>query len=639
MNFIKKWIRQFKSALKKIRTPHWRAKSNYIKYFDTLSLDDKTILLESEHGKKLDGNIFYVARHLATSPEYADYKIYFASWQRFIPKFRTFFENHGMDRIQLVTFSSEEYFRLLASAKYLINDTTFGPYFMKKEGQVYLNTWHGTPLKTLGKKDNGGYHALGNVQKNFVCSDYLLFPNEHTRDCLIEDYMLENISIGKSVLSGYPRNEIFFDADSRRTIRETLGLGDAKVYAYMPTYRGDFANKKENRSFVYLFYYLFELDKAMEEGEIFYVNLHPLAQKSVNFSEFKHLRPFPKEYETYEFLNVADVLITDYSSVFFDFALTRQKIVLFTYDKDEYLADRGLYMPMESLPFPQVADVPSLLAELRSGKQYDETAFLQKYCSYDSIDASARLLDFVLLGKNTGLTAEPIPANGKENVLIYAGNLAANGITTSLRSLLNTIDLSKRNYYISFMTGKMKNNRENLLTFPSDVQYFPLTGDMNLTLTERILRKLFKEKILSAKWYMKWVGKRVHQDLSRTVGTARFDRLIQFNGYEQEVILRYSSFDGPNIIFVHNDMTEEIRSRGNQRGDVLRYAYSHYDKVAVVTEDIMPPTKKISHCHDNLQVVRNTIPYNTILARSEEELRLDPFTISSGKSDRSHVVL
>ena len=74
-------------------------------------------------------------------------------------------------------------------------------------------------------------------------------------------------------------------------------------------------------------------------------------------------------------MNIADVLITDYSSVFFDFAITTKKIVLFTYDEEEYLAERGMYLELSDLPFPRVKTLDNLLDELRTPIEYDDTGF------------------------------------------------------------------------------------------------------------------------------------------------------------------------------------------------------------------------------------------------------------------------
>lgn len=623
---LKALLGKIKKVYKNVRNPFWWAKSRYIKYYKKLPLNEKAILLESEHGKKLDGNIFYILRYLSKSEQYSEYKIYLSSMGRACAKIKKSLSDYGIDRVEVVLMASDTYMRLLASAKYLINDTSFGSYFVKKPGQIYLNTWHGTPLKALGKNDKGEFYNMGNIQKNFVCSDFLLCPNEHTKKSLVRDYMLENIGKGTLVNIGYPRNEAFFEPQRAYEIKKEQGLLGKRIYAYLPTYRGAARRGQTSKSDIYLLYSLYEIDKRLADGEIFFVNLHPLASSKVDFSQFEHIQAFPADYEIYEFLNTADILVTDYSSVFFDFTCTRKKIILFPFDEEDYLHNRGMYLSMDDLPFPKVETVDALLRELHTEKRYDDQDFLETFCRWDGPGVSQRLCDFVILNLDTGLVTEKIPDNGKENVLIYAGNLAGNGITTSLRSLLSVVDRTKRNYYISFVSEYIKEKKEVLYTFPKEVNYFPTTGDMNLTFWERIIRKLFKIKVVRASLYMKLMDKRVHQDLKRKFGTIWFDTAIQFNGYENEVILNLSTFEGKTAIFVHADMLGEIKTKGNQRKDVLAYAYKKYDKVVVVAPGMIAPTYAISKKKDNIVVCKNAIDYGSICKKSSAKIILDPVT-------------
>lgn len=615
---------------KMLHDPWWRAKKKYIKYYDTLDVDAHCILLESQHGRELNGNVFYMLRYLSGSEKYRDYKIYLSARAGKADSFRQMLDSCGMESVHVTVLSSDEYFRILASAKYLVNDNTFLPFFMKKEGQVYLNTWHGTPLKSLGRGIRNDAHAIGNAQRNFVDADYLLFPNEHTRDAIINDYMIANISDGSYIMAGYPRNEAFFDEARKAQILAEQDLVGKKVYAYMPTFRGVASQGGTSKNSCYMGYYLYELDKLLDEDEVFYVNLHPVAKKDVDFSQFVHIRKFPEEYETYEFLNAADLLVTDYSSVFFDFACTGRKIVLFTYDKEDYLIDRGMYLSMdEDLPFPQAVNLEELLAQLRSGKDYDDRAFLNRFCQYENASASQKLCDQVILGEDNGLQVHPVPNNGKENVLLYACNLAGNGMTASLRSLLNAADLEKRNYYFAFYTEKTRLNKDNIFTFPANASYYALTGEPNLTIWNLVLRKLYRMKILSADMYMKLQGKRVRQGFQRLVGHAKFDKIIQFTGYEEDVILAFSTFEGQKTIYVHSDMVQEMKTKGNQRRDVLHYAYNRYDNVAVVTDDMLEPTLEISGRGDNVHICRNLINDRIIREKGQREITFDPQTKTS----------
>lgn len=623
---IKKYCIKCKGIYKNLGDQFWRARRRYIKYYESLPLDDFSILLEASHGSNINGNIFYIAKYLASSDRYKMFSIYFCARGRFASKYRAFFEAYGLNNITVVVLASDEYFKLLASSKYLINDTSFGQYYIKKKGQVYFNTWHGTPLKALGRQVPSEAHKISNVQKNLASADFLLFPNEHTRDTIIQDYMLENISHGSYFMAGYPRNEVFFSEERGQQIREAYNLGEKKIYGYMPTFRGATDRGGTAKNSHYLNYYLYEIDAQLHDDEIFFVNLHPLAQKDVNFKEFKHIRCFPNSLETYDFLTATDVLVTDYSSVFFDYAISRKKIILFVYDKQEYLASRGMYISMDTLPFPQVSTPEDLLCELRSKKRYDDTAFLNNFCRYEDPSVSKKLCDHVILGKPTDLEVNKIPNNGKKNVLLYAGDLSNNGITTSLRNLFNCIDLDKRNYYFAFYTERVKSNAQNIFTFPQKISYWGMTGVPNLTIIDLFVRKMHRLKVIPTALYMKLQGDRIKQELCRLFGTAEFNSLIQFNGYEQDIITIFSVFSGTKTIFVHNNMIEEIRVRQNQRPDVLRFAYQHYDNVAVVTDDIIEPTVQISKKRSNIHIVPNTIDFESVRKKAENEIEFDSYT-------------
>lgn len=622
-----KAVDRIKKYMGKIKNPFFRARCKYIKYYDTLLIDPSVILLESQHGKEISGNIFYIAQYIANNEQYRDYKVYIPTWIRHRKKMQAILNNHHISSVQLVVYASDEYFRLLASAKYLINDNTFDACFIKKEGQIYLNTWHGTPLKTLGRKMNDGYHSIGNVQKNFAFSDYMLFPNRHTRDALLRDYMVEDISNPVELYGGYPRNSIFFDEDSRKELRERFRLEEKKVYAYLPTFRGMPSAQKISKNDTYLLYFLYELDRLLNEDEILYVNLHPVAKKNIDFRQFRRIKAFPINIETYAFLNLADCLITDYSSVFFDFANTRRKIVLFAYDQGEYLEDRGVYIPLEELPFSKVNDINSLLRELRSPIEYDDKEFLDMYCPYETTLATQKLCDFIFFQKNTGIIIKERELLDKENILLYVGNLAGNGITASLKNLLNTLDLEKRNYYLAFRSEKVARYKETLQTFPEKVKYFSMLGDMNLTLREKIIRKFFKGKVIPASFYMKLMQKRIVEDWQRCFGRARFHTAVQFNGYEAEFILLWSQFMGNKVIYSHSDMLQEIQQRKNQRKDVLQYAYQTFSSVAVVSEGIRGSVEKLMNEKKvNVHVIPNVIDWKSVLQRAQDELIFDPKT-------------
>lgn len=602
-----------------------KVRYNYVDYIDTIPLNEKLVLIESQHGSEINGNIFYIIRYLATNKQYSDYKLYVSAAASKKDKFEHFLKDHKINNVSVTILSSDEYFRLLASAKYLINDNTFMPWYIKREGQIYLNTWHGTPLKCLGRKMESGFAEIGNAQKNFICADYLLYPNEYTMKHMLDDYMINNIGQGKCVLSGYPRNEVFFEHDTADSIRKKYNLEGKRVYAYMPTFRGTASEGKTLKSDSFMMYYLYKIDELLKDDEEFYVNLHPVSKSTLSGESFKHIKFFPEEYETYEFLSACDALVTDYSSVFFDYANLRRKIVLFTFDKEDYLKDRGLYLSMDELPFPEVSDVPELMNELRSDINYDDTEFVKKYCPYDGLSATEKLIKLVFDGSNECDVRE-IPYNGRKNVFLYAGNLARNGITQALVNLVKNADKDKANYIILARMERIKSSYEVLRTLSQYAPYYCIMGKMMMTWKERCIREYYVCHVLSTKTFIRKVGNSLDKEMVRIFGDGRADELIHFNGYEREITAQFSRFKGKKVIFVHNDMCEEIKTKKAVSADVLKYAYTNYDKVAVVTDDLMESTRSLADQKSDIVVSNNIIDYRTVFEKSAAELCFDEST-------------
>ncbi len=604
-------------------------KMRYYQYYKKNKIKDNVIYIESQQGRTLNGNMFYILKELISNKEYNGFEIYISIQKSELEKTKILMKENNIKNVNIVIVGEKQYYKILTIAKYLITDTSFLPFFIKKEGQEILNTWHGTPLKCLGKRMKNDYHLIGNVQKNFNIADYLLYPNDFMKKHMIEDYMLQNICPAKVLLAGYPRNTAFFNQARKEEIRKKLNIEDKKVIAYMPTWREAKDKKDTIKNNNYLLHYLFEIDKNLKKNQILYVNLHPLAKKDINFDLFENIKSFPEEFETYEFLNIADCLITDYSSVFFDFAITRRKIILFQYDEEEYLKDRGLYFDINLLPFSKVKNVDDLISEINSEKKYNDTDFIKTFCQYDRKEITKEICEKFILKKDNNIKVENIQTNNKENVVFYVGNLAKNGITSSIKNLLNNIDLDEKNYYITFSANKIKNNKEQLLTFPKKVQYISTVGKTNMSLLQKFIMLLFKNELCPTSIY-NLIMKNVYEDeVKRLYGNCKIDTVVQFSGYEYKKIILYSRFNCKKIIYVHSDMLNEIKTRKNQNKKSLKIAYNTYDKVAVVNKELIESTAKISGRRNNIVEAKNLILYKDILEKAKLPIKFDETTESN----------
>lgn len=406
----------FFTKLKKLKNNSVPAYIDYLRE----PINEKLVLLEGGQGANINGNMFAMLLTLQTDPKYSDYTAVFTVTKQTMEKARKRMEFYGLSRVVLAIRNSKTYCKALATAKYLMTDNSFPPYFNKREEQVFFNTWHGTPLKTLGKANKSSLNSLGNVQKNYLMSDYALFPNEFTRQVFMRDYDLEKVFSGKSLIANYPRNYIFYDSHAGEEMKKKLGLEGKSVFAYMPTWR-DAANGKERKQQLEITRdILSSFNEKLPADSVLLVNLHFLLASDINCDDYDKVRYFPPEYDTYEVLNACDGLITDYSSVFFDFAVTRKKIILFAYDKYDYLEDRGLYMPFESLPFPIHEDIDGVIAEMEKPTEVPEE-FLRDYCPLGWKDSCERLMDMLISGKTGSYELTDHSKRERKLCLLYGG--------------------------------------------------------------------------------------------------------------------------------------------------------------------------------------------------------------------------
>ena len=373
----------------------------YAKYYTSEPVDEKTILFESFHGKEISDSPLAMARALLDMPCAGEYKLWFSTND--LDRDKDVLERLGLcDSIGLVHIHSEEYARLLATAGLMVNNSSFPSYIVRREGQKYLQTWHGTPWKTLGRSMKGELASIHNSQHNFIQASHLLFPNEFTKKAIMYDYVLDDIYTGKVITHGYPRCAVFCDKVKAAEVKRACGDEGFSTLAYMPTWRGQDNRNIETGTFVEdTLIQLKVMDEALADDQKLYVNLHPIVQSDIDLGGFKHIHPFPKDVEKYEFINSMDALITDYSSVFFDYSITGKPVILFTYDYDNYASERGMYFGIEELPFARV-DTLEDLAEMFRTRSYeklsyaDHKAYHDKFIKYDTVTAAADIMSYML---------------------------------------------------------------------------------------------------------------------------------------------------------------------------------------------------------------------------------------------------
>lgn len=383
-----------------------------------------TILLEADQGRNVDGSMFALLRALKTNPKWNTLTVVFVTTKRTQNEAKARMISYGFNDVILVKRFTRKYYRYLARSAYLAADSAFPICFQKRPEQIYLNTWSGTPLMKVGRSDKASNRSYANMQKNFLQSDFVLFPNVFTKDVFLDDYFLRYLFHHKSIVVNTPKNEVFYDAQRRDQLRTSLGLNDKQIIAYMPARRGSSRSAENHTHWQAAAGFLHAIDQELCDNQVLFVHFDPASDHTIPYEEYQHIQKFPSALETYDFLNLSDVLITDYSNVIFDFAITGKKIILFPYDRKEYSSSHAFYMELEAFPFPIVETTEALLREINTPFIQDRSAFLKKFCPCGSMQVSEQLLDLMICGEESTLQISQDNENCAAYDLLFAGSMS-----------------------------------------------------------------------------------------------------------------------------------------------------------------------------------------------------------------------
>ena len=503
------------------------------------SIKDGFVLLESHHGKDFGGSPYYMVRDLVASNEILYKRLVVVA-----PSHRAEWLRHslGSQEIKVVRPRSFSYVYFLAVCKWLVSDVTFPAYFSRRKGQLYLNTWHGTPLKTLGRHAEGDVlRHLVNIQRNFLHSTSLLMPNSHTESVIFDSYFLNELYDGSVIRSGYPRNDVFLQAGG------DVGLEGALNVAFMPTWRGEITDRRGGSgSQISGLISLFDsLERVLPDGVIVWVRLHALVSGSIDMSAYRRIKDFPLDVEAYVHLAACDVLVTDYSSVFFDFAITGKPIIRYIPDESGYISDRGFCLDSKTLPFPcakSVDELVSILLFFLDSGSHDGSSsrseFLREYCPYDR-GGSANFVNRVFFGG--AKEGEVVGVSSRSRVAIYFDPIVCD--PSEFFVLFDNMTLTGLEFVLIVDVSSVTPGwKKCLKSLPQGFSYVAVDFDFYSTPQEMVLMAV---SLCSGTGWTSGtsVWRRFAQrEFERLFGCAKFDFLISFcRGSIKSSILEFGS--------------------------------------------------------------------------------------------------
>lgn len=314
----------------------------------------------------------------------------------------------------IVKRMTRKYAYYLAVSKYLVFNTRQPLWYRKREGQVFLETWHGTPLKRLAFDQEEVTAASPTYKAQFYRQkqewDYLIAPNAFSSEIFKSCFMYKDE--GETMLdTGYPRNDLL-SAPNREEIaielKKKVGIPlDKKVILYAPTWRDDEYYGKG----AYKFQLKLDLNKMKEQLGDEYVIILRTHYYIADVLDLTGLEGFAFNLSKYDDITevylMSDILITDYSSVFFDFANLKRPMLFYTYDLDKYRdVLRGFYINMEEeLPGPLVFTTDEVIDTIKNiddiSERYAEryVTFYDKFCGWEDGNSSKRVVEKVFENK------------------------------------------------------------------------------------------------------------------------------------------------------------------------------------------------------------------------------------------------
>ena len=306
------------------------------------------------------------------------------------------------ENIKTVKYQSVLYFYYLARSRYWIFNCKLPEYIHKKPNQIYIQTWHGTPLKRLGRDliestsrksrsgrnmkqvkdsytiDAGRYNLM--ISPNAFCTEVFQSAFGVKKDQLIE--------------VGYPRNDVLCSPSDHliNSLKEKHHIPhNKKVLLYAPTWRDD---SYEIKGYNFQLELHFEKWKKHLPDYLILFKPHYFIINSIKIeSEVKdYVRIMDPKSDINELYLISDCLVTDYSSVFFDYALLKRPIYFYMYDLEKYQNNlRGFYLDIyKDLPGDIYQNEDQLIQAVKEGKyDYERLSefnarfnnFQDQYCS------------------------------------------------------------------------------------------------------------------------------------------------------------------------------------------------------------------------------------------------------------------
>lgn len=361
--------------------------------FCILPVKQNKITFASDSRTDLSGNFEFVYQELLNRDETFDFQ---------------FFLKESINTKKSIAEYVQMAYHFATSRQILIDDfyPIIYPLKIRKNADL-VQLWHAVgAFKTFGYSRIGLPGGPSPTSKNHRNYTKVIVSSDHIRKHYAEGF---GVDIENVIATGIPRTDFFFNEAKKAEVRSSLYeeypfLKGKKVILFAPTFRG---NGQQSAHYPFEVLNYDQLYQELNNEYIFLFKIHPFVKNQINipyqYSEFFY--DFSDFREINELLLIADVLITDYSSVCFEFALLQKPMIFFSYDVDEYIRTRDFYYEYFSfIPGPLARTCRELVSIVKNNQYEFEKldSFVQYF--FDELDgqSSKRVVDAIFLEQKEG---------------------------------------------------------------------------------------------------------------------------------------------------------------------------------------------------------------------------------------------
>lgn len=556
-------------------------------------VEDKTIMLVGL-GSSVRGNLFYLLKELNESNRFTGYRIYVRTLPETDEYVRDLIASQQWHRTTTVP-DLTQYDQLLANTKYLLTEVNMPTSWAKKPDQVYINIWHGTPLKHLGcDKHARNSHRSGVKQRDFISADYLLYPNYYTRKHMGEAYRVGNLMQGSAVMLGYPRTggmlQTMADPAQVAALRSQLAPQGETVFAYMPTWKDYLDSDQVIDECLDLLRYL---DTCLSDTQLLYVNLHHKIGDSVDYAQFTHVRKFPAHLDTYQLLAVTDTLITDYSSVFFDYGASQRPIILYCPDLELYRKKRGLYLDIETLPLDIAHTKEEVAAALARNLTGGNCTMAETFCAFDSPANARKLCSLFLDHPDPDVVIEPLKNHEEQAVMVFTEQCDRSAQTDLLQELVTVHRNADYELYIGCDKEAVSRNRKSAYPLLSDIPVIGIHSEMRLSIVGKKIRQLIEMHELSFSQGMRYLHHEYHLAAQRLWGQRPFSLIVALDVRDPDLLLTLALEGSPFVLYATDELLGILAGGSSQlSSSIVRFCLERSEGILVADQSAL----ELLHC-------------------------------------------